>query len=208
MTEVSIIIPYNKDRGYLEQAIESAELQSFRDIEVLTWWGRHNLSKNINDALKKAKGEYIKILSEDDLLPIDSIEILYNAIQGHGWVVGDAQNFGLMQDGWEHYPMWQAIKPDLLGMIRRNQIHGGTTMYRKDLLLKVGGYDETLHTGEEYDLHLKLIANGYHPAVASGVVYKYRLHTKNKSMNLSVEEKEERRQYITDTIKTRYYDKI
>ena len=147
--EVSIIIPYDKDRGYLGKAVTSAEAQDFDSFEVIIWQGDHYLGKNINDALKKAKGEWIKILAEDDILPSNSIRDLYTkAIEGYDWVCGDAENFGFVCDpsGVEEC---KSIVTSLQEMIIKNTIHGGTTLYKKSMLFEVGGYDETLWTGEE-----------------------------------------------------------
>ena len=95
IVKVSIIIPYLKDRGWLKDAIESAEKQDFDSFEVIIQQGDCTLGKNINDALEKAKGDWIKILAEDDLLPENSIRDLYNeAVKGFDFVCGDAENFG------------------------------------------------------------------------------------------------------------------
>jgi glycosyltransferase involved in cell wall biosynthesis len=207
MPKVSIIIPYNKDRGFFKEAFMSAENQTFGDFEIIVQHGANeSLGKNINDGILRSSGEWVKILSEDDILPDNSIELLYaKAMEGFDWIVGDAENFGDLKDGWEYAAYWTAINPTLAGMLKSNQIHGGTTLYRRDILFKTGGYDESLWTGEEYDLHLNLLANGYKVGVVNKVVYKYRLHDHNKSMDMSPKASQFRREYITDKIKSRYY---
>jgi glycosyltransferase involved in cell wall biosynthesis len=209
MPKVSIIIPYNKDRGFLQEAIESAQSQTFKDIEIIKQFGQFGQSKNINDVLKISNGEWIKILHEDDLLPPDSIQLLYDkAMEGYDWVAADAVNFGNLTGGWLNAGYWHAVMPTLKSMLIVNQIHGGTTFYKKQVLLDVGGYDESLWTGEEYELNLRLLALGYKLGIVNKVVYKYRLHDHNKSMDMSVEDKEKRRKYIICEIKTRYYKYI
>ena len=108
----------------------------------------------------------------------------------------------MMDDGWEH--LIRSVPSSLEQMIYRNSIHGGTTMYERDLLFEVGGYDESLWTGEEFDLHLLLLSKGYEPGYVDKVVYRYRLHEHNKSMDMSVRDKMRRRDWITEHIKNRY----
>jgi len=200
---VSVIIPYDKDRGYLNEAIKSVINQTV-NCEIITWQGDCWLSKNLNDAIHKTTGEYIKILAEDDILPSTAIEDLYNGVQGFDWICGDAENFGDLYDGWEKYPLWIGFIPTFEEMIKANQIHGGTTLFRRDMIFEVGGWDESLWTGEEYDLHLKLMKKGYNLGYIHKTVYQYRLHEYNKSMNLDPVDKEKRRQYIREKITERY----
>jgi glycosyltransferase involved in cell wall biosynthesis len=206
MPKVSIIIPHKEDRGFLEEAIASAEAQRFDDYEIIIQQGDCSLGKNVNEGIKRSTGDYIKVLSSDDLLLPDSIEILYSKIiEGYDWVCGDAENFGLLRNGWENAQYWKAIEPTLAGMLESNQIHGGTTLYRTSILYETGGYDETLWTGEEYDLHLNLLASGYKVGIVNKMVYRYRLHEHNKSMDMSPRAKLNRKKYINEVIKARYY---
>jgi len=200
---VSVIIPYDKDRGFLRFAIESVVNQTVK-CEIITWKGDCWLSKNINDALRTSTGKWIKILAEDDLLPKTAIEDLYNGVQGFDWICADAENFGNLEDGWEEYPLWVGHIPTIEEMLIVNQIHGGTTIYSRDMIFEVGGWDESLWTGEEYDLHLKLMTKGYKLGYINKTVYKYRLHDNNKSMNLNEKDKQKRREYIQTKIRNRY----
>ena len=83
--DVSIIIPYNEDRGYLDEAIRSAVMQDYprNRYEIIVQEGDHFLGKNINDALRRAKGRYIKVLAEDDLLTPNCIGDLLSGMNCH-----------------------------------------------------------------------------------------------------------------------------
>jgi len=72
-------------------------------------------------------------------------------------------------------------------MLIRNRIHGGSTLYRTQVLFDIGGYDEFLWTGEEYDLHLRLLKAGYKHRHVPGIVYRYRIHGNNKSQLTNTE---------------------
>lgn len=192
---ISVIIPYVKDRGYLSDAIQSVTYQTFKDIELIPIQREKTQGANINRGLQIAKGEYIKILHDDDILPEDSLEILHIAIQGYDFACADQETFGepLFCPTPEVY---KGCNPTFEGMCKGNQIYGGTTIYRKDTLESVGGYDEFLWTGEEYDLHLKLLYSGYTCNYIPKVVHLYRLHEFNKSYYMGPGEKKERREFI------------
>jgi len=168
---ISVIIPYVKDR-YLTEAIESLWLQTCTDWEVIHAQGDRTQGENINLGLIRAKGEFIKILHDDDILPPNSLRDLLNGIEDFDWVCGDMETFGE-----EMYCDKQAYTgriPKLSMMVNENQIYGGTTLYRRSVLLEVGGYNEELHTGEEYELHLRLLhrrrVRTTFKAIASGVL--------------------------------------
>jgi len=198
---VSIIIPYNEDRGFLQDAINSVWMQTYRDFELILMKGDCSLGENVNKGLLKAEGEYIKVLSEDDELTPDCLKILVEGIQGYDWVYSDAENFGELPKGWDLYSDGETTT--LKEMLKGNRIHGGTTLYRKDVLLEVNGYDGGLWTGEEYDLHLDLLKRGYKHRHVSGIVYRYRIHGDNKSLTWTSEDRIKRHEYIKQ-IKKRY----
>lgn len=205
--QVSIIIAYNKDRGWLDKCIDSAKSQIFKgEYEVILQKGDYTWGKNMNIALPMVKGEWIKILAEDDILTENSIQDLYDeAIKGYDFVCGDAENFGELEDGWEDFPVWIGRLTDLRKMLACNEIHGGTVLYKKEALFKVGGFDESLWTGEEYDMNLCLLAHSCRLGYVHKIVYRYRLHETNKSMYMTPQAKIERRKYIEEKIKKRYY---
>lgn len=195
---VSVIIPYNKDRGFLKYAIRSVELQIYDQWELILSEGPGTLGENVNNGLKKAKGEYIKVLAEDDELTRDSLKILVDGIQGYDFVYSDAENIGNLPGGWDARSHDKTVS--LAYMLLGNGIHGGSTLYRLDGIQAVGGYDTSLWTGEEYDLHIRLIKAGYKHRHVPGIVYRYRLHGQNKSQlaNTNV-----RHQYL-DEIRKKY----
>ena len=195
---VSIIIPYNEDRGFLQDAINSVWMQTYRDFELILEKGPGTLGQNVNNGLKKASGEFIKILAEDDELTPDCLQILTNGIRNYDFIYSDAENFGNLPSGWDIYS--KDTTTNLADMLHANGIHGGTALYRTDMFRDVGGYDESLWTGEEYDLHLRLIKAGYKHRHVPGIVYRYRIHGDNKSQLANVKI---RHQYI-DEIRKKY----
>lgn len=170
----------------MSQAIRSVIKQTGVDVEILRGGGG-SLGHNVNKLVKKAKGKYIKVLADDDILwdPI-SLDILTETMEANNWdwIRGGAVNFhGDLFELSRHKPP-ETIT--LASMLERNQIHGGGTMYRRDLWNRFGGWDESLPYSEEYDFHLKLLKNNTKQGRTLAMVHGYRIHGANKSRaNLS-----------------------
>jgi glycosyltransferase involved in cell wall biosynthesis len=180
---VSIIIPYSIDRGYLQQAIESVKKQTYSNIELLIQNDNVNVSTNINNGIKRAKGLYIKYLCEDDYLTPNSIADSVEAIQGYDFIHGVANNVhtNIVQ---VQVPRFK--QPTFNDMIYNNVIHGGTLMFRKDILDAVNGFDESLTCAEEYDLNLRLLDAGYKLGYTDKILYNYRRHDGQKSLGIGI----------------------
>ena len=174
---VSIIIPYNKDRGFLKDAVKSCENQTFDDYEILLQWGDKSTSENINDGIERAKGEYIKLCGEDDILLPNCLMDLYHSIQGADVAAGHCINF--RED--DSFIRYVKVPYDVYDLAKKNTLHGLGTLYRTSALWDVGLFDEDLDRMEEFELHLCLLANGYRFNLCDKVVAKYRLHTDQKS---------------------------
>lgn len=193
---ISVIIPYIEDRGYLNEALESLHRQSYQDFEIVFAQGDYLQGKNINAGLKRARGEFIKILHDDDMLPVNSLRDLRRGIGSFDWCCGDMETFGTPE--WCAPQAYTGKIPQLSMMVNKNQVYGGTTMYRTKVLREVGGYNDKLWTGEEYELHLRLLSEGYSVTYIPKIVHRYRLHQVNKSYNLVYGKKMERIEYIKE----------
>jgi glycosyltransferase involved in cell wall biosynthesis len=193
---ISVIIPYVKDRGYLSEAIDSVQGQTYKDWELILQRGDFTQGTNVNKGLDRAKGKYIKVLHDDDILPSTSLEDLHNGINGYDWACGNMRTFG--EAKYCDSKIYQGCQPDFQEMLKENQVYGGTTLYNREMLLAVGGYNAYLHTGEEYDLHLRLLRGGYRCKYVPKIVHNYRFHEKNKSYYMGPGEKKERREYIRE----------
>ena len=190
---ISVIIPFKEDRGYLAEAVVSVEKQTFTDWELILSQGDKTQGANINDGVRRAKGEYVKILHDDDVLPPNALQDLHDGIQGYDWVCGDMMTFGDPIYCPDPH-VYKGCVPNMKDMLEENRVYGGTTLYRTDIVL----YAEELYTGEEYDFHLYLLDNKYRVNYIPKVVHHYRLHEFNKSYYMGPGEKRERRDYIKE----------
>jgi teichuronic acid biosynthesis glycosyltransferase TuaG len=183
---VSIIIPYKVNRGWLNEAIDSVYYQTYKGkIEILESKSDKSVSYNINQAVKVARGEYIKYLCEDDYLTPNSIADSVEAIQDFDFIHGVANNIihGRVQ---VQYPRMK--NPTLKDMIESNVIHGGTLMYRAEVFDKVGLFDETLVCAEEYDFNLRCLKLGMKLGYCDKVLYNYRRHDQQKSLGKGIDQ--------------------
>lgn len=198
---ISVIIPYNKNRGYLMQAIESVEAQTYKDVEIILSQSEGTAGFNMNRGIEKARGEYVCFLCEDDLLTPNSLEDRLEAIKDCDFIHGRSMQFN--ESG--NIKEWQLTdkETNLSKMLSVNGIMGGTVLYRKSLFDSFK-WDETLTTGEEYDVNLYLLSNGFKLGFCDSIVYNYRRHPTQKSLgNKSPEYQAARRRQI-EMIKSRY----
>ena len=175
---ISVIIPYKEDRGHLWLCKKSIWEQTYQDFELIEAHGPGTLPENFNEGLRRAKGEFIKMVQDDDWLPADALNFLLFGIGDAPWVVGHVRQIPEKGQPWIHKPPYL----DFESQVKRYDMHMGSTMYRKDVLEEIGGMDETLTTGEEYDMHLKLLQKGFKPAYTNRVVYNYRMWQGGKSV--------------------------
>jgi len=178
---VSVIIPYNKERGFLRQAITSVEKQTHKDIEIVLSQGNYSCAENINRGLNRITGDYVKILAEDDWLPPDSIE---NSLKcradfshGNAWQVFSSGKVPYIS------PVKEPTVDDLL---RKYTIHGGTTLYKRKIFDSMGGFNQALDTAEEMEFHLRILTAGYRIGYVNEFLHYYRRHPRQKSVGKNV----------------------
>jgi glycosyltransferase involved in cell wall biosynthesis len=196
---------YNSE-AYLSEAIESILNQTYTNFEFLiiddnSWDGSYEilknfagkdsrillfkneenkgLTKNLNFLLKKAKGKYIARMDADDIsLPV-RFEKQVNFLENHPEVdiVGNFslninekdENIGVRKVPVTHYEITKLL-PKL------NPMSHPTVMYRKNSIVKVGGYDERFHTSQDYNLWFKAQALGLKFFNIPEVLFLYRMN--------------------------------
>jgi len=205
--KISIIIPYQKDRGYLSKAIQSAEAAlAYAKVEgeIIKSQSDNGVSFNLNRGIEQAKGEFITYLCDDDELPREAIKDTLNGMRGYDFVHGNARC--VYEDSFTfNEPRIRGYKPKIKNptlsqMLEFNQIHGGTVTYRRDII-EGDWFDEDLWTGEEYDFNLFLLSQGKQLGYINKDLYIYRHHSAQKSKQNN--NQSERRSAI-EQIKDRY----
>ena len=186
--KVSIIIPFNRDRGWLKEAIDSVNNQTYTgEIELILSQNEKGVSYNLNRGIERANGEFIKYLCDDDRLTPNSIEDSVKAMEGKDFIHGRAISF--FDDGRKDLFTPPVLNPDVNRMILGNCMHGGTLMYRADVFKRFGLFDETLTTGEEYDFNMKIMKGGAKLGYTDSILYEYRRHRTQKSLGHGVDQR-------------------
>lgn len=187
LPKVSIIIPMKEDRGWLDHAIRSIKEQNYGgDIEVIISESPGSVAFNLNEGIRKASGEFIKYLCDDDMLTENSIRDSVNAMSTNDFIHGNAINF--FPTGRISHYIPPIHRPTLQQMVQKNVIHGGTLMYRSTVFEKVGFFDETLDCAEEYDFNMKCLAKGLKLGYTNSLLYMYRRHDDQKSLGVAVDQ--------------------
>ncbi len=134
------------------------------------------LANSLNNCLKISKGEYIARMDADDISMLDRFEKQVKFLDNHpdyAIVGGNAELFDesgtYSQRIMPEYPQKENL---LFGTIF---IHP-SIMVRKDILLKMNGYrvDKETARCEDYDLWLRMYANGYKGYNIQENIYRFR----------------------------------
>ena len=152
------------DDGSSDNTSEIVGNFSKNDPRIIYIRNEHNLGiqKTLNKGIKESRGEYIARIDDDDTWcdrdklskQIEFIEAHKDCvIVGTGVIVVDENNKELFR--YLLPKSDQAIRNRILG---KNCFVHSSVLFRKDLALGFGGYDETQSTRhlEDYDLWLKL----------------------------------------------------
>lgn len=177
--KVTVIIPYKKNRGWLQDAIDSVP----DNVQLILAQGNGTWPQNFNKALPRATGDYIKYLHDDDRLTEncieDSIKAFYD--QDCDFIHGNALNYHSEGHG-RTIPYMPAIKyPKLDSQLQHNVMHSATFMFRKDVFRKIGGFDESLIWSEEYEFTLRCLHAGLKVGYCNAFLAYYRIHQGQKS---------------------------
>lgn len=199
------VVNHNYGR-FVEQAIDSVLNQTMTDFEILViddgstdgsrelierfighpqvntiFQQNKGLTVTNNIALRLARGHYIMRLDADDYLDSNALLVLSGTLDQNSDV-------GML------FPDYYEVDTDgtVIRMVRRHDFnevslldqpaHGACTMVRRDLLVELGGYDETLHCQDGYDLWLRFVGKHRVRNVNLPLFY-YRQHGSNLTRN-------------------------
>lgn len=187
--KVAVIIPYVKDRGFLDRAVRSIEHQSYSgngDILLVYSKSDHFVGVNLNRGIEVALAsgcDLIRYLCDDDELTPNSIADTVKYFQENPEVDFIHGNTEHIDDSSRFLAKYKPTS-EVFGyrdLLAKNHIHGGTTVYHRRVFEKFGTFDETLWTGEELDFHLKILKAGARIGYLDRTLYRYRRHPHQKS---------------------------
>ncbi|SDH72323.1 Glycosyltransferase involved in cell wall bisynthesis [Paraburkholderia steynii] len=218
---ISIVIPAYNYARYLTDAINSIVSQDIEDIEVIVcddcstddtkevverfarddgrvqyFCNEMNLGAilNINQGMKRARGEYVVLLGADDMLAPGSLRTLKDILDGHpecGYAFGRYtmldeanQHLPLQHPGWldRDYAGTRDEFPDLLK--HDLYINISASMFRRDVIADQEFFDVSLSAFEserffratDWDLMLHLSHKGVKSAYVNRNISVFRVH--------------------------------
>jgi glycosyltransferase involved in cell wall biosynthesis len=202
--KISVIIPVYNCEQYLEEALASIIIQTFRDFEVIAIndgstdgslkilekiakidnririinQKNSGIVKVLNRGIKEARAEYIARMDGDDVSFPNRFADQIKILDKNPDVVLVAGDFEVIDQNGE-FLFRVLVPPENDDIPRafylRNAIAHGSTMFRRIIAQEVGGYSNEYGPTEDLDLWLKLLEKGRFAATASPL-YKWRMN--------------------------------
>lgn len=172
---VSVIIPAKDSAERLPETLASVKRQTYPAIEVLVV-DNHSADRTVavaesagarvltaggersaqmNAGIRAAQGTYVYRIDDDFLLDAHLIEAGVDQMERGGldgtvtWVLSSGDTF------------WAKVKGLERASYVESRIISGARFVRRDALAAIGGFDETLVAGEDFDLDFRLRQAGY-----------------------------------------------
>lgn len=197
---VSIIIPNYNSEKYIAESIKSCIGQTYSNIEIIVVDDASNDGSlsivrefdgvriyqnpenkgacySRNYGIQIAKGKYLKFLDADDILVNDSIErqVLRNEELGEIDICyGDFAK--LINGKLSSFGNNILIPGSLASTVYFDVIHTTAPLHRKKLLCQISGFDERLRSSQEWNMHIRLTANGVNFHYYPDDVVMYRIY--------------------------------
>jgi glycosyltransferase involved in cell wall biosynthesis len=188
---ISILTPAYNISGFLPETVASAIAQTWRDFEMLivddgstddtrqvaqSWarvdprirvFTRRNggIAAARNTAIAHSRGDYFALLDGDDLWHPTFLESQMRIIERVGdvdIVSGNAYNLGGMLDGQPYNPAGTACRRlSLLDILEHENSVFIMSVFRRAVVERIGVFDDTLRTNEDYDLWIRAAHAGF-----------------------------------------------
>lgn len=198
----SAIIPAYNQGGYLVEAIGSVLRQTLANLEVIVvddgstdgtaqaaqgfddprvryvYQDNRGLSAARNTGIRYARGRYLTFLDADDLFLPQKLELLVGALEKHP-EIGMAAGQAIPID--EHgHPVGRIFDKPLpdepARLLMGNPLHVGSVVVRASWQARVGFFDESLRSYEDWDMWLRLALAGCRAVWVPRPVSCYRFH--------------------------------
>lgn len=155
-------------------------------VRLVTQQRNSGCAASRNLAIRSSTGDTIALIDADDLWYPDHLAetaSLLERFPGCRWAFSANDRFGTVRD--TQYPAHPKLEPtDVLDqLLRGNDIHQLTVVFRRTLYDEAGGFDESMRYSEDYDLWLRFARRSC--SVYTGkVTTAYRTHSGQLNQHL------------------------
>lgn len=146
----------------------------FINTELITATENTGISANANRGVKKARGEWLKLIAGDDLLDNRGIELFISTYKGGSMIVccdfisfsdslikpSNSHSKALLSKEGEKFHKRNA-EEQLVCLLLGYRICAPSTIIRKDLFIKIGRFDERFQMIEDYPFWIKALSKGF-----------------------------------------------
>ncbi|WP_417242617.1 glycosyltransferase family 2 protein [Celeribacter sp.] len=205
MTKVTVISPYHNRKSSVRMTLTSISSQTFEDFEALIWddgstdgtfeelqkvqaelgdpritvyqhMPNIGLTNGLNDAIQRAKGDYIAVVGSGDTCAPDRLEKQVAALEADQEarfcacrsVTIDEVSGRQFSD--EHF---QNVRIEKENVAEVCPFTHGSVMYRKKAILAVGGYDPIFKWCADWDLFFRLLNTGHACYIPEDLYFRY-----------------------------------
>ncbi len=187
---VSVIVTTKNEGEVIDRLLKSIKMQTHRDIELIVVdnasvdktvsIARHFTDKVFNFGpersaqrnygAKKAKGKYLLFLDADMKLSPGVIASCVSLVEKDRKMAGAA----ILEDSvatnfWERVKAFERSFYNLAG----DELTDAARFFKKEIFLKVGGYDQRITGPEDWDLTERLKRRGHKIGLATTIIFHY-----------------------------------
>ena len=206
---ISIIIPAYNQADYIGEAVQSVINQTYPAWEciivndgstdhtaeeikkiqhpqlIYVYQENRGLSAARNTGIRNTKGKYLSFLDSDDCFTPDKLSVLMHSIDNNPELALVAGTASLIDQNGKaiNRPFSKVLPQDLRDLLLGNPLHVGSVLLKRSWQEKIGFFDESLRSYEDWDYWLRLaIAGAKMESVDTPVSY-YRFHTAQMTRN-------------------------
>jgi glycosyltransferase involved in cell wall biosynthesis len=173
--KVSVVIPAKNSDKDIERCLKSVRAQTYRNIEIVVV-DNYSTDNTVDIARKYADQVIIsgperspqgnigaKAATGDWIYLVGSDLVLEPEIASQAIAAAQAEGAGAVLVHNNSDPTvsrWARARAFERSMYVGDEVNVAARFVRRDLFLELGGFDESLIAGEDYDLHLRLLDRG------------------------------------------------